>query len=75
MATNFPPIITLCELYVAMETRVLIRSGPDCKASFFCKFATELRPPLIDVIIWDLRKILRMNGQNLTKGLRAVEDP
>ena len=38
----------------------------DCKASFFRKFATELRP-LIDIRIWFLLKILKMNGQNLTK--------
>ena len=36
------------------------------KRHFFCKFATEIRP-LIDVIIWVLLKILRMNRQNLTK--------
>ena len=32
----------------------------------FRNFATELRP-LIDVRIWFLLNILRMNGQNLTK--------
>ena len=32
----------------------------------FCKFATELRP-VIDVRIWFLLNILRINGQNLTK--------
>ena len=32
----------------------------------FCKFTTELRP-LIDVRLWFLLHILRMNGQNLTK--------
>ena len=36
------------------------------KRHFFGKFATELRP-LIDVSVWVLLKILRMNGQNLTK--------
>ena len=33
---------------------------------FFFKFATELRL-LIDVRIWLLLNILRMNGQNFTK--------
>ena len=37
-----------------------------CKLSLFCKFATELRP-LIDVRIFFLLKILRMDRQNLTK--------
>ena len=32
----------------------------------FCKFATELQR-LIDIRIWFLLNILRMNGQNLTK--------
>ena len=37
-----------------------------CKAIFFDKCSTELRP-LIDVRNWFLLNILRMNGQNLTK--------
>ena len=34
VVTTFFPIITLWELSVAMDTRVLIRSGPKPNASF-----------------------------------------
>ena len=34
VTTFFPLIITLWELSVAMDTRVLIRSGPKTSASF-----------------------------------------
>ena len=38
----------------------------DYKASYFCRFATALRP-LIDVRMWFLLYNLRMNGQNVIK--------
>ena len=34
VVTTFSPIITLWELSVAMDTRVLIRSGPKPNAAF-----------------------------------------
>ena len=46
----------------------------NCKVSFFCKLATELRP-LIDVRIWFLFNILRINKQNLTKFCILIMPP
>ena len=44
-----------------------------CKSLFFRKFATELRP-LINVRIWFLLNILRMNWQNKTKFCIHITD-